>query len=221
MSTDITDCWNTIGVHGDSSCGELRQVVHCRNCPVHARAAATLLDAEPPADYIEHWTEQARQAKDLGERAVVSVLIFRLGAEWLALPTAVLSEIASLRPVHSLPHRRSGVLLGIANIRGELLMCVALRDLLGVESAQDAAAANGVAATGRLLVVQRDGLRAVCPVDEVHGIERVHMRELGAVPATIAGADSTYTRSTLRWRDRTVGVLDEQRLFHAVSRGLE
>src|SRR6187455_1714785 len=124
MREIITDCWNKIGVRGDSSCTELEQAIHCRNCRVYSNAAANLLDGEPPADYIAHWTEQARQPKGLAERATVSVLIFRIGTEWLAVQTTALTEIASLRPIHSIPHRRNGVVLGLTNIRGELLVCV-------------------------------------------------------------------------------------------------
>jgi chemotaxis-related protein WspD len=69
MREIITDCWNKIGVRGDSSCKELEQAIHCRNCRVYSKAAANLLDGEPPADYIAHWTEQARRPKGLAERA--------------------------------------------------------------------------------------------------------------------------------------------------------
>jgi chemotaxis-related protein WspD len=124
-----------------------------------------------------------------------------------------------LRPIHSLPHRRNGVVLGLTNIRGELVVCISLREIL------NAAAADGNAgmtrgATGRLLVLQRDGARAVCPVDEVHGVERFFERDLGAVPATVAGAAERYTRATLRWSDNTVGLLDEHVVFRTMNRSI-
>ena len=37
----VNDCWNRIGVRGDRSCPELKQYVHCRNCPVYSAGAAT------------------------------------------------------------------------------------------------------------------------------------------------------------------------------------
>jgi chemotaxis-related protein WspD len=219
MREVITDCWNKIGIRGDSSCKELKQVIHCRNCRVYSNAAANLLDGDPPADYIAHWTEQARRAKGLAERADLSVLIFRIGTEWLAVHTTALTEIASLRPIHSIPHRRNGVVLGLTNIRGELVVCVSLRGILNIDAA-DPDPAKTHAAAGRLLVMQRDGARAVCPVDEVHGIERFFTRDLGTVPATVAGAAARYTRATLAWTSHTVGVLDEQMLFRAVNRSV-
>lgn len=220
MSAVIKDCWNTIGVRGDSSCKELVQHVHCRNCPVYSSAAAHLLDREPPADYIAHWTEQARQVKGRVNAAAISLLIFRIRSERLALPTRALTEIASLRPIHSIPHRRGDVVLGLANIRGELLVCLSLHEMLSVQTASDVVEEEGQDAAGRLLVIQREGTRAVCPVDEVHGIERVLESDLGPVPATLKGAAATYTRALLTWRTHTVGLLDEQLLFQGVNRSV-
>jgi chemotaxis-related protein WspD len=220
MVAAVKDCWNLIGVRGDASCAELAVHVHCRNCPIYSSAAARLLDSEPPADYVRAWTQQTRQARNGAERAPVSALLFRVGAEWLALATNVLTEIASPRPIHSLPHRRGSVVLGLTNVRGALLACVSLRDLLGIAAGAAPDDKPG-RAVERLLVMQRDGVRAACPVDEVHGVERFLERDLGAVPATVAGAESRLTRSILTWQRRTVGLLDEQTLFKAVERSLK
>jgi chemotaxis-related protein WspD len=53
-----------------------------------------------------------------------SMLVFRLGREWLALPATSLVEVTALRPLHRVPHRTSGVLEGLVNIRGQLQLCV-------------------------------------------------------------------------------------------------
>lgn len=217
MSELAANCWNSIGVHGDSSCKELKQAIHCRNCAVYSKAASNLLDAEPPAEYVAHWTEQASRKRDVGERATVSVLIFRVGAEWFALQSTSLTEIASLRRIHSIPNRRNGAVLGLVNIRGELVVCVSLRGILNIEAA---IAGSDRDAGARMLVMQRDGASTVCPVDEVHGIERFTTRDLGSLPATVSGAAARYTCATLNWSGRTVGVLDERMLFHAVARAV-
>jgi chemotaxis-related protein WspD len=210
------DCWRTIGVRGDLSCPELEKHVHCRNCPVYSAAATGLLDAEPPSGYVEDWTGQLAREKPKQERDARSVLVFRLGAEWLGMPTRALHEIAAVRPIHSIPHRRDGVLLGLANIRGELRICVSLQRVLGLEEA----AAPQRTASRRLLVLEREGSRAVCPVDEVHGIQRFSVSEMAPAPATVANAAATYTQAVLSWRGNTVGLLDDQLLFHTINRSL-
>src|SRR5580658_8237967 len=122
----ISDCWNKIGVRGDSSCPELQQYFHCRNCPVYSSAAVQLLDAPLPPDYRSRAALAIARSTTPVAFDTHSAAIFRLRSEWLALPTAVLKEIVSLRPIHSMPHRRDGMLLGLANIRGELLPCFSL-----------------------------------------------------------------------------------------------
>src|SRR5271165_5903239 len=129
----LNDCWNKIGVWGNRECGELKNVIHCRNCIVYSSAAAQLLAAELPQDYLERWTAHFATAPKVESRQTQAALIFRIGAEWLALSPANLQEVAEGRPTHSVPQGRSNILLGLANVRGELLVCVALNRLLGLE----------------------------------------------------------------------------------------
>ena len=208
-------CWKDIGVYGDSSCAQLAQHIHCRNCPVYASAAAQLLDAEVPPRYAQEWTQHVAAEKPAAPLATISVLIFRVAAEWFALPSAIFKEIAGDRLIHSLPHRRNGALLGLVNIRGELLVCTSLELTLGVHAA--VAAAGSVR---RMLVIQQNRDRTVCPVDEVHGIERFPVQDLNPVPATLAGA-AAYTKAVLFWRRRLVGVLDAELLFHTMNRSFQ
>lgn len=216
----IDDCWNRIGVRGDSSCPELEQHIHCRNCPIYSAAAVDVLDAAAPAGYLDDWSHELARNKVATEPDTRSVLVFRVGAEWLALPTSALQEIAGLRVTHSIPHRRDGAVLGLVNIRGELLICISLQRILALEEASEPSSEQHSVVGKRLLVIQRDGSRAVCPVDEVHGIRHFHPRDLAPVPATIARAAATYTQAMLSWEGRAVGVLDDQLLFHTVDRSV-
>lgn len=216
----LNDCWNKIGVHGDGTCPELERHVHCRNCPVYSAAAARLLDSELPAGHLAEWTGHFSGVQKTEEAGTHSVVIFRIGAEWLALPTAVFSEVATVRAVHSLPHRRDGVVLGLANVRGTLLVCVSLGDVLGLDKNVPGKKDKAQAQHRRLLVISREGNRLVFPVDEVHGIHRCQPSELREVPATVAKATATYTKTVLAWRDKAVGCLDDQLLFYTLNRSL-
>jgi len=216
----LNDCWNKIGVRGDGSCPELERHVHCRNCPVYSASAAKLLDSDLPAGHFAEWTGHFSGERKTEEAGTYSVVIFRIGAEWLALPTSVFSEVATVRAVHSLPHRRSGVVLGLANVRGTLLVCVSLGDVLDLEKAAAPKKDSAHSQHRRLLVISREGSRLVFPVDEVHGIHRCQPRELKEVPATVAKATATYTKAVLAWRDKSVGCLDDQLLFYTLNRSL-
>ena len=78
-----------------------------------------------------------------------TVVIFRIGTEWLALPTGIFQEVVDQCVVRTLPHRRGGILRGLVNVRGELLLCVALGAVLGLE--KDTQRNDKATAQGRLL----------------------------------------------------------------------
>jgi chemotaxis-related protein WspD len=223
---ELNDCWNRIGVHGDRSCPELTQHIHCRNCPVFSAAARALLDVPAPAGSRQIATEHfARPAEaDVGQTVgadLQSVIVFRLRTEWYAIRTAVCLEIAEVRTIHSLPHRRDAAVLGVVNVRGGLLVCISLAVILGATAPAEAATpARRHAALPRLLVARRAAGAVVFPVDEVQGMARFPTRGLKEVPATLAHARASYTRALLPLGDRSAGLLDEQRLFSAVERAL-
>jgi chemotaxis-related protein WspD len=226
----VYECWNTIGVSGNGSCRELSRYTHCRNCPVFSAAATQFLDRPITPELRREWTEHFTKEKKLTTPARTSVVLFRIGPEWLALPTPAFQEVAERRVIHTLPHRRHGVVLGLVNIRGELLICASLGRLLGLRSETPASRSRTV--YERLLVTNWDAgspqaaesraarTRLVFPVDEVHGIRRVHHDELRDPPATLARSSLYCTRTVFPWRDHTVGLLDPDVLFTTFNRKL-
>jgi chemotaxis-related protein WspD len=219
-----SDCWNRIGVWGDRSCPELPKVVHCRNCPVFAAAGRRFLDSRAPEGYLDEWTE--RLAAPIVETAtdVQSVLIFRLGDEWLALRVQVLVEVTNRRPIRRVP-RRAGLLAGLVNIRGELHLCVRLAQLLGISSgvrSPGTESPDSSAVTkenrSRLIVVRADGDCWVFPVDEVDQVYRVSKDELNDAPATLARSNSRLTQGVFVWREHPIGYLDDNRLFQVLRK---
>jgi chemotaxis-related protein WspD len=177
-----------------------------------------LLDRPLLPQYRNEWTEHFARPKQLTAPATASALVFRIGEEWLALGTQAFQEVAERRPVHSLPHRQRGIVLGLVNIRGELLICVSLGRLLGLESAPWSQTERRT--YDRLLVTGWDGNRLVFPAEEVCGIHRFQMSELKEPPATLVKSSFSYTRGLLSWAGRTVGLLDAERLFSSLNRSL-
>src|SRR5476649_415868 len=155
----IDDCWNRIGIHGDKSCPLLAEHIHCRNCSVYSAAATRLLDRYSLAQ--EHRV-QSPSADAYREIKTRSILVFRLGEEWLGLPTRCLVEVAPLQPIHSLPHQRSRALLGVANVRGALVACLSLVELLGLDASITATPGGRV--MPRMLIVGAQGGPVVLPV---------------------------------------------------------
>ncbi len=214
----VADCWNRIGVYGSQSCNELSRFIHCRNCPTYSTAGRQLLDQSPPPGYRREWTNHFSGEKQAALTASLSVVIFRISQEWLGLPTDLLQEVSERRRVHSLPHRRKGLVLGLVNIRGELMICVSLGQLLGLEKLPSPEFQR--TQHERLLVANWHSSRLVFPVDEVHGAERFLPDQLKAPPATVSGSSLSFAQGILDWQHRPVGVLDPNLLFATISRSL-
>ena len=210
----IDDCWNRIGIHGDKSCPLLVEHIHCRNCAVYSAAATRLLDR-----YALQQDEQAHaSASVVADIATRSLLMFRLGEEWLALTTRSLVEVAPLQAIHSLPHQRSRALLGVANVRGALVACLSLAELLGLDASTGVA--SGARVMPRMLIIAAHGGPVVVPVDEVDGIHAIDQRLLDSASQSGSQASGKYTRGVLPFKGRSLRWLDEEQLLSAVTRSL-
>jgi chemotaxis-related protein WspD len=210
----IDDCWNRIGIHGDKSCPLLIEHIHCRNCAVYSAAATRLLDR-----YALQQEDRAQVSDTLEvEVKTRSLLMFRLGEEWLSLATRSLVEVAPQQAIHSLPHQRSRALLGVANVRGALVACLSLVELLGLEPA--VGVASGARAMPRMLIIAAHGGPVVVPVDEVDGIHAIDERILEAASRSGTQASAKYTRGVLQFKGRSLRWLDEEQLLSAVTRSL-
>ncbi len=218
------DCWQRIGVWShDKNCPVLAEVIHCRNCDMFIRAGRNLLDRDLPDGYLDEWAGimASEKAEELFQ--TLSLIIFRIEGEWLALRTQALAEVIDPRRLkeHSLPHRRNKVLKGVINVRGEVQLCVSLKEQLGIErQAEKKPEANGKT-YGRMIVMNSEDGRWVFPVDEVLGIYRVHPTSFQNVPVTVAKAQSTFTKGIFKWRDKHVAFLDDELLIYSLTRSVQ
>ncbi|MER9330546.1 chemotaxis protein CheW [Mesorhizobium sp. M0152] len=219
---EIDDCWRQIGIRGDKSCPELEQHLHCRNCPTYRRIARGLLDRTVSSAYGDEWLRHT--GREVGSAAEAdafrTAILFRLGEEWLALPVTIFHEVAESRPIHSLPHRRNSAVLGIANVRGELLICLSLAELLGIDEVQSGEHGRQAKSFRRLVVVGERDKRVAFMVDEIYGIHRFSENETLAVPTSAGNAVSAVTVAVLPWQGRTVGCLDGGQLLAMLDRSI-
>ena len=183
------------------------------------------------ADYGEDWArELARPAAGAGATDAAA-MVFRIGAEWLAVPLALAASVAPVAPVHRLPHRGGGgPLLGIVAAGGRLLPAVSLARLLEIDAG--AAVPAGRHAFARLLVLaesdpQRGTGRSAgafaLPVDEVQGVVRYASAGLLPPAATVGRAPPPLVTGVLADAVRgaadagAAGLLDAHLLMTALK----
>jgi chemotaxis-related protein WspD len=201
-AVQLDHCWRRIGVvGGDHSCERLAEALHCRNCPVFAAAARSLLQRESAAEPTPEW-----RAPDARREGRASALVFRLGAQWLGLPPDLVVEVAPNRDVRRLAHRTAGRIEGLVNVRGELRLCVSLVELLGL-----GARAAGDAPARRVLVEDDDQVLAF-RCDEMQGLSSYASPEVQAPPDTLPAALRSVVSGMLPLEQHHVALLDSAAL---------
>ena len=210
MNQAHSGCWRSIGVlGGDHSCKLLASVVHCRNCDVLREAARQLFDQ--PAG-IETAPEEPAAPARVG--ATPTVLTLRLGQRWLGLPSSHVVEVTPERPVRRVAHRCRGTVEGVVNIRGELHVCVALSELLGLGRIDSGG-------HGRLVLV---GLREGSPLafrcDQVGELMEVAAGQLEPSPETLHPALQDCVIGMLAQPPQRIALLDGDALLAQLEQGL-
>lgn len=213
----LDDCWNRIGVAGDRSCPKLAQHVHCRNCEVYGQAARNILQRPVGPAYRDDWAVSLRQPAAPADLRDSSGLVFRIGAEWLLLPTAIVMSVAPLAPSHRLPHRVSAGLSGIVNVAGTLLPAITLSSILGIDEAASVAT-SGRHVFARLVVIRWQNQSYALPVADLHGILRYAGATVQAPAATINKGVQHYLTGVLTHAGMHIGVLDAALLGAQLTR---
>ncbi|MFM8356373.1 MAG: chemotaxis protein CheW [Gammaproteobacteria bacterium] len=222
-------CRLTIGVWGDRSCPDLREHIHCRNCPVYAQGGRQLLarvpadtDTDTGAKANSNSKAEAGISASAPEPIVVasalrSMLVFRVRGEWLAIRTANAREVVEPAPVHRVPHRNDVRFLGLVNVRGELMPCADLGRLLELPNVGPPAR-EAERVWPRLLVLEREQRSWAFPVAEVEGIQRVQPDAVQPPPVTVELGRSAFTEGVFEGRKGPVSVIDEDTLWYALQR---
>lgn len=220
MSRAIDDCWNRIGVRGDRSCPRLQQQVHCRNCSVFNEAALTVMQRALPAGYQEEWSAHYAQAPQAAPQLDRSALVFRIGVEWLALPTQVVRFVGENTAIRRLPHRSGPVLLGLVNLRGQIYPCMSLAQLLQIQAHGKAAAGQDARARPCMLAVTLAGHALALPVVDVLGVQQ-YAHDALLVPSTALNeAAPRFIEGVLSLGERRIGCLDADVLGRQLTRQL-
>jgi len=211
-------CWNETGVNGDHSCPSLEEMSHCRNCPKYSAYGKTLLDRDIPKELLKERTELLSREKTTEAPGVDTVVIFRIGIEWLALKIGFFREIIEVCPIHSVPFRSNEKFTGIVNVNGELVPCVSIRHIIGIAQKDSP---PGKTSSSRMAVVNNSqGERFVFTADEVSGVSRLSADELKESPATIAHSESGLTKGVFTRGEKTIGLLDEDRFFDSLQESI-
>jgi len=210
-------CWKDVGVWGLSTCEKLDKYIHCRHCPEYSKAGRQLLNRPIEKESITEWTAQFSKEKVETQGASLSVVIFKIENEWLAIRTEYFQEIQEWRPFHSIPFRTNRFFKGIININGELLLCVSASELLGIEKSSDNSSDLN---KKRLIILKNEQLRYVIEADEFIGVVSISQNELQKTPSTISKSPKSLSVRLFNFKKLQIGLLDQEKLFNTIDEEL-
>jgi len=215
-------CWSRIGVWGSElpRCPKLDEYIHCQNCDVFHAASLTAYERAIPDDYRLEWSEVLAGNKNTIVTDARTVIVFRIGDEWVAISTSLCKEISRMMKIHRLPHNRSQVLKGVVNNGGEIRICFSLGGLLGIAKAEQIFGDEFHAVYARMIVMNVAGQSYVFPVSEIKGLLQYSEADRAPLPETISASSASYMNGVIKWDDTIIGCLDEALLTSQLERSI-
>ena len=123
----------------------------------------------------------------------------RLAGEAYAVPIGNVVEIASLGDLTAVPGARPEI-LGVRNLRGQILPVIDLAQVLGVNAAEP---------PRQLLVAESGSTQAGFAIDEVC--------QVGELPDPTEGEESDFLAGTMIHEGQLLAVIDVPRIFSSLQ----
>ncbi len=183
-------------------------------------ALLRLLDRPVSAADLAAGAELAARPAEARGAATIGLLLFGIGRETAALPAKLLRRVTLPARVIPIPHRSSGVLRGMCNILGELVLCADLHHLLGLPAPGEAAAQGEPAGSRRMIVIGPAHDCWAFEVDALIGVERFDPGNLRPPPVTVEYALGSFTSGVGEIDGRCVTVLDGERILAGIRAGI-
>lgn len=152
----------------------------------------------------QYW-QGLEEQEESSSIAAKDYLVFSLCGQSFAIPTHIAREV--LRPPRLVPVPRIGqMILGIINLRGQVLAVTDLCPLLGLKR-------QGDVATGRLVVVEAEGLTTALAVDEVAGIHQYPDDAIEPLAQGPGGMSSSVTSGQIKQEDGLLILLKMEQIL--------
>lgn len=179
----------------------------------NGEAILRLLNRPVPAADVEANSRLAAHPGDPASGQSARFLLFRIDEESAALPARVLRRVTPVARPIPIPHRTTGVLRGVCNIRGELVLCGDLRRLLGLPARDGAPRPDQSADLRRMVVLGPADDSWAFEVDALLGVESVDPGAFRAAPVTVGYSIADFTTGVADIVGHTVTILDGERIL--------
>jgi len=180
------------------SAGESWQKAQAQELPPEGDGAQS---AQEEAESSGERSGSDAQEIESGERVVV----FSLGSETFGMDIHSIRTLVKPQETFPVPHMPD-YLVGLTNLRGEIVPVIDLRTRLGIYQSNDTE-------TTRFVVAEKEEGPICLVVDNVIGIEYFASDTLENPSEVIAGVNTTYLRAIGKSEERLVLLLDLDRVL--------
>ena len=135
----------------------------------------------------------------------LSLVVFRLGPEWYGVPIAEAKEVVPVDKVTYLPFAPSFI-VGIANLRGNILAVTDLKPVFGLPQAE-------LTEQARIVVIYSGQFETGLLVDEVADIMDVPLSKIDPTLATIPRPLNEYFKGEHKAQDRLIAILNIEKIL--------
>ncbi len=132
-------------------------------------------------------------------------VVFKLGQEEYGLDILIVNVIESYNGVIPVPNSPDYI-LGILNLRGEVIPVFSLRVKFGLPEIQTS--------TEQLIVTRTNGMMVGFKVDAVCGIVEFSERELSEVPMIVKSEKTKYAKQVANKNDKMIILLDHEGILN-------
>ena len=146
------------------------------------------------------------------DEPLVKLVIFALGNEHFAFQGDCIHEILTKVDVFFVPGCPPS-LEGVINVRGDIESVIRPHDLLHLP-------VSGAENTSSILLGSGNGIRSGIRVDRVVDVVDVPQSAIRPAPTTLPEHLRTLVLGMLRFQEKTVAVLDLEKMFADYARGL-
>ena len=139
----------------------------------------------------------------------VELASFYIGEALCGMDILKVQEINKLIEMTRVPQAPEYV-LGILNLRGEIVTIVDLGKKLGLKS-------TGMSDKTRNIIVNSNGEHIGLMVEEISDVIQAEAEKVEAPPANIGGVQGKYFTGVFKTEDRLIGILDVEKVLEEES----
>ena len=151
----------------------------------------------------EYWQGLAETEAASEER--LECITFSLGGETYAFETVYATEVIQMPKLVRLP-RVQEIIVGVFNLRGEIMAAIDIRPLLGLPR-------EPITASGRIIVLKSEKFSTGLIIEGVQGVESLSVDTFEPAVKSLTGAQREFIRGQIDSGGRLVMLLDVMKLM--------